>query len=70
MYNETLTDLVSRVVDRQNWNSGNVFSSQPITSPIDVRVAAPKTVPVVHVGLEYYELLAREQGLFPSRKRK
>ena len=70
MYNETLTDLVSRVVDRQNWNSGNVFSSQPITSPVDVRVAAPKTVPVVYVGLEYYEQLAREQGLFPSRKRK
>lgn len=70
MYNETLTDLVSRVVDRQNWNSGNVFSSQPITFPVDVRVAAPKTVPVVQVGLEYYEQLAREMGLFPSRKRK
>ena len=70
MYNETLTDLVSRVVDRQNWNSGNVFSSQSITSTVDVRVAAPKTVPVVHVGLEYYDQLAREMGLFPSRKRK
>lgn len=40
------------------------------TSPVDVVVKTGYTVKVKPVGSNYYEQLAREMGLFPSRKRK